>query len=119
MSQHSLFLGCNNIFLFVFIIVCGLFVVCGCKTTETIYKTEIEYVVIKPSNALLEECAPLQTKEIKTNGDLAAAYTSLMFDYMICSNKLKTIKQFYSEYNNNSDGSGSQFVISGTTSSEE
>lgn len=116
MSQRSLFLVCNDFLLFVLIITCGLFAICGCKTTETIYKTEIEYVVIKPSNALLEECAPLESKEIKTNGDLAAAYTSLMFDYMICSNKLKTIKQFYSEYNNNSDGSGSQFVISGTTS---
>lgn len=91
---------------------------CGCRTTETIYKTEIEYVVIKPSNALLEECAPLQSKEIKTNGELAAAYTSLMFDYLICSNKLKTIKQFYQEYNNSSDSNGNQFVISGTSNTE-
>lgn len=67
----------------------------GCKTTETVYKTEIEYVIIKPGNALLEECTPLEQKDIKTNGDLANAYTSLMFDYLICSNKLKTIKNFY------------------------
>ena len=88
----------NSTIRFFLIIFAAFFVFCGCKTTETIYKTEIEYIVVKPSNALLEECPQIQNKEIKTNGDLASAYTNLMFDYFICSNRIKTLKLFFIEY---------------------
>lgn len=75
----------------------------GCKTTDIVYKTEIEYVFIKPSNALLEECNPLEEKEIKTNGDLLSAYSNLIFDYLICANKVKALKQFFLEYKQDTD----------------
>lgn len=86
-----------NTFIFI-LITMSASIFTGCKTTDVVYRTDIEYVVVKPSNALLEDCAPLKQKEIKTNGDLATAYTELMFDYLICSNKIKTIKDFYREF---------------------
>lgn len=70
----------------------------GCAETKYIYRTDVEYVVVKPSSALLEECKQITSKEIKTNGDLVIAYNDLMFEYLICSNKIKTLKQFYSSY---------------------
>ena len=96
MSQRFLYWACNS-FIFILIMLYAS-ILSGCKTTDIVYRTDVEYVVVKPSNALLEDCAPLKQKEIKTNGDLAVAYTELMFDYLVCSNKIKTIKEFYNEF---------------------
>ena len=89
----------------------------GCKTTDIVYKTEVQYIVVKPSNALLEECTPIQSKEIKTNGDLANAYTGLMFDYLVCSNKLKILKAFYKEYESDNKNNLSSKINSMSSSS--
>lgn len=70
----------------------------GCCDTKYIYKTNVEYVVVKPSAALLEECKEITKKELKTNGDLLLAYNDLLFEYLICFNKVKTLKQFYINY---------------------
>lgn len=109
MYQRFSFLAYSNI-LFVLFVACMGMAISGCKTTETIYRTEVQYVVVKPSNALLEECPPLQSKEIKTNGDLANAYTGLMFDYLVCSNRLKTIKDFFKEYENKDSNNSSSLI---------
>lgn len=74
------------------------FLFSGCAETKYVYKTDVEYVVIKPSAALLEECKEIAPKQIKTNGDLLIAYNDLMFDYLICSNRIKILKQFYESY---------------------
>ena len=91
---------CNHCFVCILFMILS-FVFCCCS--RTIYKTEVEYVFIKPSSSLLEECKPISTKDIKTNGDLLIAYHDLMLDYVICANRVVTLKQFYETYQNNNN----------------
>lgn len=87
-------IGVNNLFLLTF----PLFLFSACTSPKVVYQTQIEYVFVKPSSALLENCKEIEQKELKTNYDLLIAYNNILFDYYICSNKVKTINNFYLEY---------------------
>lgn len=84
-----------------FLVMFPLFLFLGCSSTKTVYRTEIEYVLVKPSQSLLEECSKIKTPELQTNKDLIMAYNDLLFEYFICSNKIVLLKEFYKNYETN------------------
>ena len=67
---------------------------CVNSCCETKVKTVVDYKLISPPESLLEPCKEV-SMEIKTNGDMIMTLLELHTQYLLCSAKINSLRNFY------------------------
>lgn len=73
-----------------------LFCVNSC--CETKVKTVVDYRLVTPPDSLLEPCKEV-SMNIKTNGDMLMTLIEFQTQYLLCSAKIDSLRNFYFSVN--------------------
>ena len=69
---------------------------------ETRVRTVVDYKVITPPESLLEPCKDVPMN-MKTNGDMMLTLIELHTQYLLCSAKIDSLRNFYFERTENKE----------------